>query len=352
MLKSNRNRIFRIVFSIFLGLVSVFAVSATEYKGNKSKTKGKSKSKTAYHKKKSSYKKKKKYAPQKPVGIKDSLLYNRKIIISQPTILENDLSLENNSNSLISTFELSDVYLDDSSFDLYGIFDTVNVNPYKLDLGQIPDSVSIKLAAGNEDCDYHHPFRGNVTSAFGPRWGRQHCGIDIDLETGDTVKSAFEGVVRIARRSPSFGNVVMVRHKNGLETIYAHLSRLDVTPGQTVEAGEIIGLGGNTGKSRGSHLHFEVRYKGYPIDPMKIISFDEYKLLANEIVLTKDYLFSYTNKHNALHNKGKTKFYKVRKGDNLSKIARKLGTTTSVLKRLNKLNNQSKLIPGKVLKYI
>lgn len=247
----------------------------------------------------------------------------------------------------------NDIYLEDPNFDNFGLADSINVNPYKINIAQLEDTVSFVLI-DKLDCDYHHPFKGNVTSGFGPRWRHFHMGTDIDLETGDSVYCAFEGTVRIARRSSSFGNVVMVRHKNGLETIYAHLSQLNVRAGEHVEAGTILGLGGNTGHSFGSHLHFEVRYKGYPVDPSKLISFDEFKPKGETITLSKEDFNIYGRSKHVASKGGKSniKYYKVRKGDTLSVIARKLGTTQQVLRRLNKLGKSSAIKKGRVLRYV
>jgi LysM repeat protein len=137
-------------------------------------------------------------------------------------------------------------------------------------------------------CGYVHPFNGPTTSGFGFRSYRYHFGVDINLETGDPVSCAFDGKVRIAQKSKTYGNVVVVRHNNGLETYYAHLSKLIVQPGQDVVAGQELGLGGNTGHSHGSHLHFEVRYKGQPIDPTSLIDFQNKKLKADVYNLTQE----------------------------------------------------------------
>lgn len=234
----------------------------------------------------------------------------------------------------------------DPSFDYEGFWDTVSVNPYKIDLSKKEDTTLIRLQ-DHLHCDYAHPFEGHVTSDFGPRGRRFHMGIDIDLETGDSVRCAFEGVVRIARRSSTYGNVVMVRHKNGLETIYAHLSRIDVEIGQRVDAGTLLGLGGNTGRSRGSHLHFEVRYKGMAIDPNLVINFNHCELRVSEIALTKDH-FNYIKK--TTPKKGKGHVYVVRKGDTLGKIARKTGTTVKRLCKVNGIRSTTILRPGRRLK--
>lgn len=193
-----------------------------------------------------------------------------------------------------------------------------------------------------------HPFDGKVTSRFGPRGrSRHHYGIDIDLETGDSVRCAFEGTVRISRKSSTFGYVVMVRHKNGLETIYAHLSKLLVNIGDHVEPGDILGLGGNSGRSRGSHLHFEVRYKGMALNPEMVINFEKGTLLADAISIDKN-SFSYVKDYSKY--KGKSHYYKVRKGDTLGKIAQRQATTVNKLCKLNKISKTSILRPGQRLR--
>ncbi|MES2837083.1 MAG: M23 family metallopeptidase [Bacteroidota bacterium] len=236
------------------------------------------------------------------------------------------------------------IFLKDPSFDAYGIWDTVSVNPYKMDLSKKTDTTIIKLQ-DHYQCDYFHPYKGRVTSNFGPRSRvRYHYGTDIDLETGDSVYCAFEGTVRVSRKSSSYGNVVVVRHKNGLETVYAHLSRLDVKIGEHVEAGDLLGLGGNTGRSRGSHLHFEVRFKGQPINPNTVINFESGCLATNEIAIDKN-SFKYIADFKA--EASKIRYYKVKRGDTLSKIARNNRTTVAKLRKLNKMSSKAVLKAGK-----
>jgi len=152
---------------------------------------------------------------------------------------------------------LADVYAED--IPCYAHYDynwsTSNIHAYRYDLSKMPETVEFFLTHGLGD-DFSIPVGGTVTSGFGPRWGRYHNGVDLDLDTGDGVKAAFDGRVRIAQYSSSYGYVVIVRHFNGLETTYAHLSKLLVSPNQKVKAGDIIALGGSTGRSTGSHLHF------------------------------------------------------------------------------------------------
>lgn len=237
------------------------------------------------------------------------------------------------------------------SYGLYGSWDTLNIHPYRFDISRLKDTSTIPLCS-ESSCGYVHPFLGDVTSNFGPRKKRFHYGIDIDLETGDYVGAAFDGKVRIVKNSQSYGNVVVIRHNNGLETFYAHLSKINVEVGQNVFAGDIVGLGGNTGRSRGSHLHFEVRYMGRPIDPNSIISFDEHKLISNAFTLNKS-AFSYIEEAKALakKSKGKNRVHVVRKGDTLYAIARKYGTTVKVLCKKNRLKSGSTLRKGQKIKF-
>lgn len=165
-------------------------------------------------------------------------------------------------------------------------WDSNSVHCEKFDVLQFTDTVCLHLV-GSYSCGYNHPIAGRKTSEFAFRRYRYHFGVDLDLETGDSVGTVFDGKVRIAQYSKSYGNVVVVRHSNGLETYYAHLSKLLVKPGQDVTAGQTVGLGGNTGHSFGSHLHFEVRYKGQPINPNSIIDFENHQLRVNEYNLSK-----------------------------------------------------------------
>ncbi len=243
------------------------------------------------------------------------------------------------------------------AYDLYCGWDTVNTHSAKFDISTLSDSTREIALYDKNSCGYVHPFLGKVTSNFGPRKKRYHYGVDIDLETGDAVGSAFDGKVRIAKKSKSYGNVIVVRHSNGLETYYAHLSKINVEIGQEVYAGEIIGLGGNTGHSHGSHLHFEIRYLGQPINPVDIISFSDHKLICDTLSLSKK-TFDYVTEakkaaaKNYASSKGfkKSKVHVVKKGDTLSAIARRYGTTTKLLCQKNGIKTTSTLRLGQKLK--
>lgn len=124
-----------------------------------------------------------------------------------------------------------------------------------------------------------------VTSNYGPRWGRRHEGLDVKVYIGDTIRAAFDGKVRITQYNGSgYGYHVVIRHPNGLETLYGHLSKIIAKENQVVHAGDVIGLGGNTGRSTGSHLHFETRICGMPINPALLFDFENQDVTANSFV--------------------------------------------------------------------
>ncbi|MCW3102958.1 MAG: hypothetical protein JWO09_1398 [Bacteroidetes bacterium] len=212
--------------------------------------------------------------------------------------------------------------------DLYVSWEINNLFPEK-DMLKFKGDTSVCLTLnGGERGEYFHPFNGPVTSNFGWRDSTQHNGIDIDLNKGDKVSAAFDGMVRIAKNGGGFGNVVIIRHYNGLETVYAHLSKIKVKPGQVVVAGQVIGLGGSTGHSTGSHLHFEVRFKGVPINPKYLISFPDQKLLCNELVIRK-------SKWGLAAYPKDARYYTIEKGDTIFEIAKRFGTTTATIKQIN-----------------
>jgi len=200
---------------------------------------------------------------------------------------------------------------------------------------------------------YSIPVNGVVTSRFGIRHGRNHNGIDLDLETGDTVYAAFDGKIRYSQvHSGGFGKLVIVRHYNGLETYYAHLSQLMVAPNQYVKAGQPIGLGGNTGRSTGSHLHFEVRFYDQPINPELIFDFKQ-KLVKDENLFVHKAIFSNAKSgsgRSSTYSKGGKKYHRVRSGDTLGAIARRHHTSVSKLCKLNGIRPTTILHIGKSIR--
>ncbi len=225
---------------------------------------------------------------------------------------------------------------------IYQNWDTYKIRYSNDSIDVVFDSIPIILQDTLHHIYYAHPFLGPITSHFGYRRYRFHYGTDIDLVTGDTVVAAFKGMVRVTTYDKGFGKVVVLRHSNGLESVYAHLSKIMVDSNTMVEAGEIIGYGGNTGRSTGSHLHFELRYLGKAIDAESIIDFEKGKPISNKICLTADN-FNYLNRIKANKN---AKIHYVRKGDTLSGIARTYGTSISKLCYYNGINQNSVLQIG------
>jgi murein DD-endopeptidase MepM/ murein hydrolase activator NlpD len=200
---------------------------------------------------------------------------------------------------------------------------------------------------------YAHPIPGRVTSKFGPRRYRYHYGTDLNLNTGDTVVAAFSGKVRMAKYHYGYGYMVVIRHYNGLETVYGHLSKILVDTNQFVRAGDIIGRGGNTGRSYGSHLHFETRYMGLPINPELIIDFEEGKLLNDTLFLNRQH-FAYLGRggtpSGSTGSTGLASYHKVRKGESLSVIAQRHGTSVTRLCQLNNISRTTTLQIGQTLR--
>lgn len=228
-------------------------------------------------------------------------------------------------------------------------WDSLNVDVTEFKPAELDTNICLQLT--EYDCGFHHPHMGDINSDFGWRRYRMHQGIDVDLEVGDTIYAAFDGVVRISKVNPrGYGNYVMIRHYNGLETLYGHLSDRWVVPNQTVRAGDVIGLGGNTGRSTGPHLHFEVRYKGKSIDPKTVIDFDSGQLVNDTLILEKKDFQHVINAQAYAAKYGNSVYYRVRSGDNLWKISRRYGTTVSRICRLNGISSTSVLRVGQTLR--
>lgn len=227
----------------------------------------------------------------------------------------------------------------------YDEWNTLIPNPNRNNLARFDTTLNLLLVDTAQNCGFHPPFEGVVTSHFGWRFGRNHNGIDIDLEVWDPVHSAFPGVVRVARYYKGYGRVVVVRHYNGLETIYAHLHRFKVKPGDVIDAGDVVGLGGSSGNSTGSHLHFEVRFQGVPIKPSQIIDFSKHELRYQEIALRKSGTFLAASSTEIATKQE----YLVQKGDYLYKIAEKFGVSVDDICTLNGINPKKHLRAGQKL---
>ncbi|NCA76191.1 MAG: LysM peptidoglycan-binding domain-containing protein [Alphaproteobacteria bacterium] len=171
-----------------------------------------------------------------------------------------------------------------------------------------------------------------------------HKGLDIKLDKGDTIKAAFDGVVRYARYNRGgFGNLIILRHYNGLETYYAHLSKMLIKVNQVVKSGDPIALGGSTGRSRGPHLHFEVRYKDIPLDPLRMIDYDNQKLISNVLPVTKKVFYPNDYDVNAV-------IVKIKKGDTIGKLAKKYHTSVKEICAMNKIKPNTTLRIGRSIR--
>lgn len=231
---------------------------------------------------------------------------------------------------------------------------------------EVPDKKEIDVT------NFYIPCEGRITSRYGyrRRFRRMHKGIDIKAQTGDTIYAAFDGKVRITRyERRGYGYYVVLRHTNDLETVYGHLSKFLVEPNQVVKAGEPIALAGNTGRSFGSHLHFETRYMGYAINPEAIFDFENKTTHTDTYVFDKntyqkarnyapkgqqlaqnDKSDNSTKAKSTSKKSSKKKSYTIRKGDTLSKIAARNGVSVKQICRLNGISTTTKLRPGKKLK--
>lgn len=253
---------------------------------------------------------------------------------------------------------------DSTIFEKY--WDTTTLFPYKdADMSSMPQSVVLDLVDSLKS--YHCPYQGSVhpRGKYGPRRRRQHQGVDLPLKMGDPVFATFCGRVRISQYNKGgYGNLIIIRHDNGLETYYGHLSERMVEPGQWVEAGQIIGLGGSTGRSTGPHLHFETRYYGQSFDPERLIDFPKGLLCRETFLLKKSFFSIHSNagqdfddeianeeqdKQEAAE-KAAMAYHRIRSGDTLGHIAMKYGTTISKLCTLNGITRTTTLRIGRTLR--
>jgi len=258
--------------------------------------------------------------------------------------------------------KLPDYQKDTGVFSKY--WDTEVPNPYKLAYEDLPSAWSIWLVDSLNQ--YHCPHQGDVYARgkFGYRRSRRHQGVDLPYPTGTPVYAAFTGRVRMSKYYAAFGNLVIIRHENGIETFYGHLSKRMVEAGDWVNAGEIIGLGGSTGRSTGPHLHFECRYQGFAFDPQWLIDFHTGTLRHRLFVLKKSYFNPRSNYEQDFEDEIKNAeedkkedaeeaakaYYKIRKGDTLGRIAINHHTSVKALCRLNNMKDTDILREGKTIR--
>lgn len=269
---------------------------------------------------------------------------------------------------------IPDIFIYKPLTNYYSSWDTLYVRRYAENYPETPSELSIPLF-NQFSKDFAIPFAGEFLSPYGYRGKRLHAGVDIKLNKGDSIKCAFDGVVRVAKYNGGYGNCVVVRHFNGLETLYAHMSKMLVTTNQAVKAGEILGLGGSTGRSTCNHLHFETRFQGQPFNPRQIFDFVNMTLVSDTFMITnktygktKDFLPEHIdleeNNQTLIAQIGGSKFantatssskkasvyHKVKKGDTLGAIAKRHRTTVSNICKLNNIKSKTTLKVGRNLK--
>ncbi len=219
------------------------------------------------------------------------------------------------------------------------------INPYELDGAKYKDTLNVHINDTLSTINWSLPVANTrITSPFGLRRYRWHYGTDLKVYYGDSIAAAFDGIVRIVEYERyGYGRYVVLRHLNGFETLYGHLSKAKVRVGETVKAGELVGLGGSTGRSTGTHLHFEVRYQGNAIDPSSIYDFAADCLLEDTYTVTPA-SFEY------LVEARKIRYHRIRNGDTLGHISQRYGVSVSRLCSLNRMNRQTTLRIGRRLR--
>ncbi len=286
----------------------------------------------------------------------------------------------------------------------YTNWNSAHVMITRTDYNSLPENLPLNLKEGNSE--FVFPVKGQLLGQFCYRGRVPHTGVDIALRKGTPVYSSFDGVVRMAKSYGGYGKLVVVRHLNGLETVYAHLSKIKVKLNQKVKAGDIIGLGGRTGRATANHLHFETRYNGAAFDPMVMMDFSTYDLIKDTLILNRvDFLpkfkitrskkhgkkaveiqydenghqiskedaqpniltETHTSKTDSVetkvldiksnsknqttnHNTKNAKYVLVKKGDTLGHIAQRNGTTVKRLAQINGISTKKLLQPGKKIR--
>lgn len=262
-----------------------------------------------------------------------------------PFIVSPDNDSDDDDDDMPESYTLNDDGAESEDEILLVGFDTAVIHLPKLDPSTITEPILLQLSRFT----YPTPVTSRPSSHFGPRRRRFHYGLDLAQPTGEPIYAAFDGVVRISKFNRSYGNLVIIHHANGLETYYAHMSKRHVTVGQQVKSGDVIGLCGNTGRSFGSHLHFEIRYMGNAINPENVISTATHNLIEPTLTLTSSSFRKIAK--GVKGSKGSSGgWYRVRQGDTLEKIARRNGTTVKRICQLNGISQNKVLHPGDRLK--
>jgi murein DD-endopeptidase MepM/ murein hydrolase activator NlpD len=263
-------------------------------------------------------------------------------------IPQKDLSIVSEDTNTIGDGDLEIVEQDeevlvDSSWiriaSYFSIWDTEYVNPYKKKKLTLDEPVSFVLFDSARGLNTIMPLRRTkLNSRFGARWGRLHAGVDLELDMWDTIRATFDGIVRVVGfHGGGYGNFIVLRHYNGLETVYGHMVQTQAESGQLVKAGDVIGFGGNTGKSSGPHLHYELRYQGLPFNPEDCYDFDNWRLKSADYTLYP----GRARNNGASYQTRSTSYIKVQPGQTLGQIARRYRVNINTLRKLNRIKGSS-----------
>lgn len=264
--------------------------------------------------------------------------------VSGQDLLARQAPIDRKLKAVDSVALLRQIKAEMAEYPAYGLYpEWSNAYAHRYTNVTLPDSFRIDLS---EFC--MPTTHTQITSKFGPRRRRMHYGIDVKVYIGDTIRAAFAGKVRVVKnqgRRTGYGKYVIIRHENGLETVYGHLSKQLVSEDQYVEAGEVIGLGGNTGRSSGSHLHFETRFLGQAINPAFMFDFEKQDIVADSYLFVKKGI-----RRTGTAIASGMEYYKVRRGDSLSRISKKTGVSVKTLCKLNGITTKTTLRVGQILK--
>ena len=250
----------------------------------------------------------------------------------------------------VSLVEISEEVKVDSTWvriaEYFSTWDSKRINPYHISKDEFDEPELFTLYDTTVGRNWSMPLRHTqVNSRFGFRGYRFHFGTDLELDVGDTIRAAFDGIVRaVGWDGGGYGNYIVLRHYNGLETLYGHLSRIDVESQQIVRAGDMIGEGGSTGRSSGPHLHYEVRYQGNAINTEEVYDYGRWAIASQKFLLTPD-MFKYMRTRSR-----KVVYHRVRPGDTMYSVAHKFGMSVTKLAKLNGMKKGAGLRAGKRLR--
>ena len=283
---------------------------------------------------------------------------DQSIIYEPPFLLQPPKMKEDDKDVVIPYTSKEDEGVDSEDDIFLAMGDSTLIHDRKLDFATWHgDTLQLVDHKAKQEFFYPTPDISRLTSRWGARRRRWHYGLDLGMATGQPVYAAFDGVVRYSSGPycGGYGNLIVVQHYNGLETYYAHLSKRNVKAGDHVSAGQTIGLCGNTGRSYGSHLHFEIRYKGVPMNPENVVDVTTRTLKNETLVLTQSSFAkrggsSAVSSGSSSASKSGATYYKVRQGDTLSKIAKRNGTTIKRLCQLNGIKETTVLSVGRRLR--